>query len=49
MLAQSDPEKMLALERGPVRVYWEVAIAYIRRLVAEQERVKKAKQKRHVR
>jgi hypothetical protein len=49
MLAQGDPEKIVALDRGSVRVYWEVATAYIRRLVAEQDRVNKAKQKRHVR
>lgn len=41
-----DVEKIVALERGPVKLYWEVAQGYAKRLVAEQERVKKAS-KRH--
>jgi len=43
MIAGNDAEKIVSLERGTVRVYWEVAIGYIRRLLAEQDRVNKAK------
>jgi hypothetical protein len=42
VIAGHDPEKIVALERGPVSLYWDVAQGYARRLVAEQERVKKA-------
>lgn len=30
-----------------MKLYWEVANGYIKRLVAEQERVKRATKKRH--
>lgn len=45
-IAGNDPDKMVTLERGPMNVYWAVANGYAKRLVAEQERTKRAK-KRH--
>ncbi len=47
MIGGGDPEKIVALDRGPVRLYWEVAMGYVKRLVAEHDRVKNAKLKRH--
>lgn len=48
MIGAYDPEKIVALERGPVKLYWDCAMGYIQRLVAEQERVNRAaKRKRH--
>lgn len=42
ILGNNDPEKIVALERGPVDLYWAVAMGHGKRLVAEQERVKRA-------
>ena len=47
VIANYDPEKIVALERGAVKLYWDCAQGYITRLVAEQERVKRATKKRH--
>lgn len=45
LIAGNDPEKIVSLERGPVDMYWAVATGYAKRLLAEQERVKRAAKK----
>lgn len=47
MLASGDADKVITLERSPIKLYWEVAQGYAKRLLAEQERVKRANKKRH--
>ena len=44
-IANNDPEKILTLERGSLSLYWAVANGYGKRLLAEQNRVKRAANK----
>ena len=47
MIAGHDPERIVSLERGPVRVYWDIAHHHMSQLLAEKKRIDNANRKRH--
>jgi hypothetical protein len=45
MIAEGDPIKVSALERGTVRLYWDTAEAYMNRLLNAKKMADKARSK----
>ena len=45
MIAEGDPIKVAALERGTIRLYWDTAEAYMNRLLNAKKMADKARSK----